>query len=336
MVLLKSGLIKIYGWALCLFLMGAYNLAAQQVKTYYVPKDVKIEENVAKETVVHNLSEEELYRFGPIYIIDGFIYFQNRKPYEIVKLTLQGKAVLRNRNQGTGPGEFKFHADMRPYKDKIADLDDGSRKIIIFTKDLEFLREFKVVNHYMGFFVRNENEFVFFSGTDLDSYFFVHDSMGKFLRKFGKRVTTKEENDRMFLFDSVRCIHYIPESDGIWASFKNRYDLRYYEKEKFKLEIKGPKGYFKSKDEDYGGRKVRMFSDRAVYLSKVKDRLFFFYWKDGALLVDLFDLNNYRLVRRIKFRVVYQCVTHYNGNVFYALGYSNNEEQDLLLYKLEI
>jgi hypothetical protein len=49
-------------------------------------------------------------------------------------------------------------------------------------------------------------------------------------------MTNSAERKKSLNFDSVRKYHYISDRDGLWAAFKNRYGLRYYEGNKLKAE----------------------------------------------------------------------------------------------------
>ena len=68
-------------WVLVLLLIAVVQfLPGQNVKTVFIPDDIKIEENAAKETVVRNLSDQEIFITGFLYCVDDYLYFFNRKP----------------------------------------------------------------------------------------------------------------------------------------------------------------------------------------------------------------------------------------------------------------
>ncbi len=317
-------------------LLGVQQILAQNVKTVYIPDNIKAEENSAKETFVHNLSDEKIFVSGAIYAIDDKIYFLNKNPLEIIKLTLQGKVLIRNKNYGEGPGEFLQLFGLRAYNGDIVVQDCKAHKMIFYTKNLEFKKEFRFRDQFLNFFINKKNEFVLCNNSRMAYYFVVINETGKVIRKFGKAITSPAEKRKMILFDTVSFITYLPGKDGIWASFRNRYDLRYYEKEKLVLEIKAKKGYFKAEEQEVMGRKYLRYVDRAVHIAREKDRLYFYYRKDKKIYCDIFNLNNYRLLRRVKFKINYRHITHHKNNVFYALAYEKNEDQELLLFKLEV
>lgn len=308
---------------------------SQNVKVIHIPDDVTIEEKAARETLVHNLSQEEIYNSLSLNVIDGFIYLDMEKPVEIIKLNLKGKVVKRVGRRGQGPGDLIWISRIEEFKGNIAVLDSKNQKVAIFNKELEFIREFKLTLPFFGFLVDNQNRFIFYSNASSDHYFTLYTENCKFINKFAKTLTSRAEYRKTFNFDSVRYTLYIPEEDGIWACFKNRYDLRYYEKTKLSVEIKERKGFFKGERQNMGGREIVLHLDRAVHLARFKSQLFYFYRIDKNLFCDIFNLSDYRLQRRVKFKRNYRHVAHYKDNIFYALGYDTNDEQDLLLFKLE-
>ncbi len=170
---------------------SAQTLLAKGVKTVVLPVDIKIEENVVKETVVCNLSEEDIFRANAIYFIDGFLYALNMKPIGVIKLTPEGKVVKRLKKNGRGPGEFVDLSEIRIFNNNVALLDPSSRKVLFYTKNFEYVNEFRVINPYLDFQINNNNELVFHDDTS-SYYFSVHNTHGKLLRRFGKRVTSMD------------------------------------------------------------------------------------------------------------------------------------------------
>ena len=255
-------------------------------------------------------------------------------------MDLKGNVVKRLNKYGEGPGEFVDSIGMREYKGDIAFIDTIRMKLLIFTKDFVFIKETKLKKPYLDFFVNKKNEIVFFSGAEYSDYYFhvySQDAINP-LRKFGEITTTFKDYKKMTSFDSVREILYLPENDGLWASFKNRYDLNYYENEKLAVEIKGLKGFFKGEEQEAMGRKYILYYDRSSHLEKVKNQLFYIFVKDNTTLCDIFDLDNYSLIRRIRFRNNYRtCVSHWKDNIFFGVCYaSGSEDSDVILYRIEI
>jgi hypothetical protein len=317
-------------------LISSQFILSQNVKVIHIPDDVKIEENTAREILVHNLSREEIYRSLSLNVIDGFIYLDMEKPVEIIKLNLKGKTVKRAGGRGQGPGEFIWISGIREFKGNIAVLDTKTQKMVIFNKNLELIREFKLTLPFFGFLVDNNNRFIFYGNASSDHYFTVYTQDGKFTNKFAKTLTSRAEYRKILNFDSVRYTLYIPGEDGIWTCFKNRYDIRYYRKTKLSVEIKEKKGFFKGERQNIGGREIVLHLDRAVHLARSNSQLFYFYRLDDNLFCDIFNLSDYQLQRRIRFKMNYKHVAHYRDNIFYALGYDTNDEEDLLLFQLEL
>ncbi|NIM12411.1 MAG: hypothetical protein GTO45_09880 [Candidatus Aminicenantes bacterium] len=142
---------------------------------------------------------------------------------------------------------------------------------------------------------------------------------------------------KILLFDYISNTLYIPEENGIWVSFRNRYDLRYYKDEKLLVEIKAKKFFFSGEEQERMGRKFMYYKDRSVLLAKLKDELLYFYKKDNQFFCDVFNLsNNYQLKRRIKFPVRwYPRLAHHKGYTFYGLRF-DNEREHVLLERIKI
>lgn len=332
----KSKRRNVKKWTFVLFLiLGVQFLMGQRVKTVFIPDDIKVEENTARETIITNLSDEEVYRCGWMNFIDGFLYVLSFKPVAILKVSPGGSVVKRVGELGTGPGEYKSMYSIHAFKGTIHVLDHRLLKVVIYDNALNFIREVKLTKQYMFFFINKKGEYVFFDGSSKDHYFYVHDESGEFLRKYGRILTPAVNNKKVFNFEAVRCALYIPEEDGVWAAFKNRYDLKYYEKEKWVGEIKAKEGYFKGEKQEGMGRTWIFYHDRGYHLARVADRLYYFYIKDKKVFCDIFDRGSFQLRRRIKFKSNIKTITHYKENIFFAAAYADNEDRDVLLLKLE-
>jgi hypothetical protein len=129
----------------------------------------------------------------------------------------------------------------------------------------------------------------------------------------------------------------VPEENGVWVSFQNRYDIRYYKNEKTVVDIKSKIQVFSSTEEEFNGKKFRAYkTDYPVLIEKYKSRCYYCFRKGGNLFCDVFDLSdNYRLLRRIQFPFGYKELVLFNESVFYGLRYDEDEE-NVLLDKIQI
>ena len=109
--------VKILIFLIIVFAVSHLFLLPGEAKIVFIPDDVKIEENAARETLVHNLSREEIYKSLSLYVIDGFIYLEMEKPFEIIKLNLKGKTVKHAGRRGQGPGELIWISGIREFKE---------------------------------------------------------------------------------------------------------------------------------------------------------------------------------------------------------------------------
>lgn len=318
-------------------------LVCGKVKVVHLPDEIKVEKNVAKETVVRNLTEEaELFKTHPFFLIDGFIYMFKRKPAELIKFTNDGKIVGRVGREGQGPGEFGSVWAISKYNGNLALLDSKRLKLIIYSKNLEYLNEFKLPKMYMGFWVDRKNRFVFYSEANsmADFYFSVYKENFQFLNAFGETRASPFSGDvRKYLgnLDSVENHVIIPEEDGIWCSFKNRYNLRYYLNEKLTIEIKAHENYFKRKEEIVRGITYVSYNDRSLQLCRHKNILYHFFRLDKNRYCDLFDLRTHLLLRRIQFEKKYSRMVHSSEKTFYGLAYQleeSGEDKDIVLVKI--
>lgn len=307
----------------------------QAVKDIHIPKDIEIDEGAFKATFISNLSEAGIYQYTGIHVADEFIYIGSDKQQELFCFNLQGELIAKIDTKGQGPGSFSICMGLKPYKGNIAFMSPFDFKIVILNKELEFIKQIKLRKSYMSFIVNNKNEFICNTmGSFSENYFDVYDENGNFLRQFGEIQTTLSDERRMRSFDSVGGTVYIPEEDGLCVRFRNRYDLQYFEKEKLVAEIKEKKGYFKAEEREQMGRKYLSYLDRGLNIVRIKDKLYYFYYKDNTVYLDIFDIGTFRLIKRIKYKKNYGEMTHYRENVFYAIKY--NEDYEVELYKLEI
>lgn len=319
------------------FLIG--RISAENFKIIDIPGNIKIEENVARVSIVNNLSKTgEIYRAGDIIIIGDAIYATFSKTCEVIKFNLNGKIESRVGRAGAGPAEFKWICPAKPYKNQVAVLDQKLRKIAIFNQKLELIKEFRLKFGYTDFFVDKQNRFIFISPSDKNYYFEICSEEGKPEKFFGKTKYPQSQKivDGALEFEDVWVTLYIPDQNGVLAGFSNRYDLLYYKNEKQTLEIRAARGFFKSKVENIMGKKYKMPNDRVLHLARSQNRLYYFYNRSQKTFCDIFDINNFRLIRRL--RIFPGCVkiAQYKENIFYGFGYDSNQEDDLILVKIII
>jgi hypothetical protein len=331
-------------WAI-LVLFCFQGLHGQEVKTVFIPGEdlFKAEENATRETVVKNLSEDGIYHRSYISSIDGFLYLIRGSEEKMIRLSPQGEVINRFGRKGEGPGEYMGLGPVavRQYKNNIALFDTNAYKIIIYKPDGEFVKEFRLGRFSSEFFVNKNNEFVFTTYRSIDDqYFHVYNDEGKFLYKFGDKISDSSKRKKVSNSDTAGPCYYISERDGLWAAFSNRYGLRYYENNKLKAEINGPDGYFRSEENEMQGRKFYIFKDKARQIGVDKNRLHYIYLiGNKTLYCDVFDLKDYMLQRRIVFKGRYFYITHFDKNVFYSVVTRDDEETDeeyVALVKLEI
>ena len=306
----------------------------QTVKEVQIPKDVKIEENIIKETLIKNLFDEEIYQMGNFYIIDDYIYMTNYRPPKIMKINLKGEFVGKGGRRGQGPGEFQFCIEIRKLKDNIIFMAPYSVRMIIYNKDLKFIREFKVKKMYMGCYVNKRNELIMITRAWPGNpyYFEVLSEDGKFLRRFSRRKN--QPTGETVSFDRPTDHIYIPEEDGFWVAMADRYALQYYQNENLKIEIRAKKDFFKWVDKEYGNVSYKSYLDRTLYLAWSNHKLFHFFRKDKQIFCDIFDTKTHRLEKRIKIKHNYSGIAHHKDNIFYAVYYDENG--DMLLYKFAV
>ncbi len=130
---------------ICLLLLGSF-LFSENHERIKIPVNLKIEENGFNEILIKNLSEdEEIYYAIGITIIGENIFIGNAKPVEIVKLNLKGETVQRGGKEGRGPGEFVYCLCPKEVNNKLVFFDIHN-KLIFYTTDLKFIKEFKHEN----------------------------------------------------------------------------------------------------------------------------------------------------------------------------------------------
>jgi hypothetical protein len=129
---------------------------------------------------------------------------------------------------------------------------------------------------------------------------------------------------------------YVPEENGIWVSFRNRYDLRYYKDEKVVVDIKSKKQMFAANEDERMGIKMKMYADHSILIAKHENRLYYCYTQGDNIICDVFNLSgNYRLHRRLKFPFFYRSLAHAHGFIFYGLRYDEDKE-NVFLDKIKI
>ena len=310
-------------------------LLPQSVRIVRIPDEVKAVENEVVEVYAHNMSGEEIYRAHRMYISNNYIYLASDKPVEMIKLSLNGEVVGRVGRKGQGPGEFLFIFGIYGFGKNIYILDTRIQKLVIYNDGLEFVKEYKLRERYSYCLIDNKKSFVLYGRPSADYYFSVYSERLKFLRYFGRSMTSASDNMKKFSFDLVRYAVYVQEEDGIWACFKNRYDLRYYKQEKLIAEIKAKTGFFSGKEQDNFGRKYMEYKDKSLHLAKDNNRLYYLYNKDNRTYCDIFDLSDYKLMQRLKFAFKYIRIVYHKENTFYALRYDKNEDRDVLFVRLK-
>jgi hypothetical protein len=324
-----------------IFILGILpTLMASGGKVVYIPDNVEVEENVFKAATIGNLSEIEIYRCCPINLIDDFIYLLDYDSSRIVKLSQQGKFVSQFGKKGGGPGEFLGLSGISRLKENIAVI--ARNKVVICDKDLKFLREIKLKQIFQNFISANNNMIYFYSNPSYSNYYFsVYTEDFKPFKKFGiKNPNAKEKKSTYKNYkpsrDIVRRALYVPEENGIWVSFWNRYDLRYYKDEKVVVDVKSKRQIFATSEEEFSGRKVKTYMDYSLLIAKHKNQLYYCYKLGDNRFCDVFNLSeNFRLHRRLKFPYRYKQIVLSNGLIFYGLRYEP-ESKDVLLDKIQI
>lgn len=309
-------------------------------KTIYIPENIEVEENAVQTTTIRNLSELGLYRVSPIAIIDDFIYITDMRAPRVVKLSSRGEFIARFGRKGQGPGESKSFWGISRFKENIAVT--GKFKVIICSKDLKYLREKRLKKSFTDLILSTEHNIYFYNNPSYDNYYFsVYSQDFNFLKKFGIKnpnAKDKEITNQRYRYsnDRVSKTLYVPEENGIWVSFRDRYNLRYYKDEKVVVVIKTNKPFFSSREETFSGVNVKVYTDYSILIARNANQLYYFYIKGKQLFCDIFDLSeNYHLFRRIKFPFLYKRMSHSNSNIFYGLRNDTGKE-NVFLDKIQI
>ena len=311
---------------------------AGKVKIVNIPNDIKVEENVFKETFVVDLSKQEIFRPNGTFICGEFIFYQRKeKPYETLVMNLNGKVLRPVARFGQGPFEINSLRSAIAHKKLFVLNDWMAKKIIVFDKNLNPIDEFRVKSMCADFIINNNDEIILGGKGSGKPYFNVYSISGNHLRDFGESKTTAVEYEKKACFDDVRSLLFIPEKNSFWACFKNRYDLRYYENEQLKAEIRAKPGFFKIKETMFSGRPTTYPADKPIIIRRVGNDLFYVYRMENKdCICDILDINTYALKRRIKLKNKYtRSFCYYKKGIFYAL-YENEKNDSLDLYKIEI
>lgn len=328
--------IRIFTLLFMLVFSGAHALLPKGTKTITIPGEIKEETHTARETLVRNLSEVEIYEYFSLFVIDESIYIANMNPAEIVMVSLQGKLLGRVGKPGQGPGEILRIDHISKFDGNIAILDSRRNALLVYTGDLKFIREVKMEAFHMGFLLAESKNFIFYGAGGGDYYFTSYTADLTLTDRFAEKKSSRSERVKKKLFDAVRFALYVPQENGIWASFKNRYDLRYYKDKKLSVEIKAEKGFFSVEEKNYGGRIVAICKDaRAICLAQSGGKLYYFFRKSGTMYCDIFDTNSHRLLRRIRLKSDHRKISHFKKNIFYSLCMDESEE-NVMLFKLKL
>ena len=314
-----------------------------EAKTVVISEIPKIEEGVVLTKTIRNLSEIDFFWPGPITIIHGNIYLMDVDLQRVIKLSLNGLVTGRFGRKGQGPKELLGLSGVSQFGDDIAIT--GSNKVIICSKELQFIKEVKLKKRFHNLILGANSKIYFYNNYSWSNYYFTkYTKHFKRLGKFAvKKPGAKEIDDSRINFnnykhswDCVRRVLYVPKENGIWVSFKNRYDLRYYRNEKVAVEIKAKSKSFSKSDDVFSGVKVKAYSDYSLAIGKDGNLLYYCTKQDDGFYCDVFDLSDkYRLKRRIKFPHSYSRMAYSHGATFYGLRYSADEE-DILLDKIQI
>lgn len=312
------------------FLISISAYLAAEVKTTQIPAQVQIENGKVTETVIRDLSDEKIFKCYRMAVIGDYIFILNNDTSEINKFSFEGKKISVFGKMGEGPGSFIGLCGICGWGENIVVLD--AYKIAIFDKNQKLLKEKKLNDRFMGIFSINADElYIFTNGTTDNYYFTIYNHDLQFARKFASKKSSFKERVKKLNFDIVKMVLYIPEKNGLWITYRNRYDLDFYKNERLVSIIKPHESVFIGREEDYPGRTVVMYDGYPVLLANEKNRLFYFYCKDKTLLCDLFDLlKENQFYKRLKMPVKYPILVHDKGNSFLGLRYTEDNENVLL------
>ena len=266
-----------------IFLISFYTvfplyLLPGEAKIVYIPDKINVEDDSVQATIIVNMSEIEIYKCYPIYIIDDFIYIADMSNHRVVKLSYQGKVISQFGRKGQGPGESSRFIGLSKFKENIAVI--GKYKVIICNKDLKFLREIRLKERFHDLILSTNNKIYFYNNPSYFNYYFtVYTEDFKYLKRFGikdPKAKKKEIDFRHYTYswDIIRGTLYVPGENGIWISFRNRYDIRYYKDEKVVVDIKSKKQMFAANEEEFMGIKTKMYTDRSILIAKHENQLY--------------------------------------------------------------
>jgi len=320
-----------------IFAVWSLALLPGETKVVYIPDKINIEANAAHATTIRNMSEIGIYRPSDIIdFIDDFIYISDIVTPQVIKLSLQGKVVGRFGRKGEGPGESKNFLGVNKFKENLAVI--GWYKLIICNKELQFQKEIRLKHPYFGLFLTVDNRVYFYNTPSYSDYYFsVYTDDFKFLKNFGlKNINPKKNktgnNKFYYSQDRIQNTLYLPQKNGFWVSFRDRYGLRFYKDETTVVDIKAKKPVFTITEQEMMGIKfMGSEKDWPILIAEQQNQLYNFFKKDGSLFCDVFDVSdNYRFLHRLKVPFFYRRLTHVNDYIFYGLRYDENQENVLL------
>jgi len=332
--------VKILILWIIVFAVSPLFLLPGEAKIVYIPDTINVEENAVEAETIVNISEIEIYRCNPLYVIDDFIYIVDMLNAKVVKLSHQGRLISQFGRKGQGPGESSRFYGLGKFKENIAVI--GKYKVIICNKDLKYLRDIKLKHRFFVLILATNNKiYVDDNPSYFNYYFTVYTEDFKYLKKFGIKnpnLKTDKIDSRHYThsWDTIRNTLYVPEENGIWVSFRNRYDFRYYKDENVVVDIKSKKQMFAANEDEFMGIKTKMPADRSILIAKHENKLYYCYTQGDNIICDVFNLSeNYRLYRRLKFPFFYRSLAHARDSTFYGLCYDADRE-NVFLDKIKI
>ena len=332
--------VKILIFLIIVFAVSHLFLLPGEAKIVFIPGKINVEDDSVQATTILNMSEIEIYKCYPLYHIDDFIYTVDMLNTRVVKLSYQGKVISQFGRKGQGPGESSRFIGLGKFKENIAVI--GKHKVIICNKDLKYLREIRLKERFHDLILAANNKIYYYNNLSYFNYYFtVYTEDFKYLKRFGIKnpnVKTKKIDFRHYTYSSdlIGRTLYVPGENGIWVSFRNRYDIRYYKDEKVVVDIKSKNQVPAANEEEFMGIKTKMYTDRSILIAKHENQLYYCYTQGNNLFCDVFNLSeNYRLHRRLKFPFYYRRLAHAHGFIFYGLRYEEDKE-NVFLDKIKI
>jgi hypothetical protein len=324
-----------------LLLLLSLILVAENVKTVLVPENVRVKTDYCKETLVKNLADVEIYESIAIDAFNNTLFILNLKPPEMIRLDLKGNVLLRGGKRGDGPGEFTFPISLEIYKGEIYVFDLVQKKLILFDKNLEYIREIRLLTIASDFITLPNGQFVFpqRGGTVHQKCLGVYSAEGKLLRVFGDKEIPFDPKDRdsFSTSDKIRNLVNDQQENRIWVSFRNRYDLSCFQGETKILSIREREDFYQfyyKKDEETK-RKGLVASGGPIKLELIGDKLYNFYKNHNECFCDIFDKTNGMLLNRVQLDRIYFKVAHVKENLFFALAWNTTNEEDPYLYRIQ-